>query len=130
MTALKIARYRPLDDLVLKVYHLDWDACRDEAEFREYIRLTLHNVDAILEALACYEPEDRRISRSVDIVKQSALRLRSLCDEVPTSFNDPEEWRVAAVSIVSNYKQLRIQAGFLYQMAVPNATFGVLRAAL
>lgn len=130
MTALRIARHKPLDDLVLKVYHLELAGCRNEEEFREYIRLMLHNVDAILEALGCYAPEDRRVRRAADLVKMRAVRLRSLCAAVPKSFNHPEEWRDAAAYILANYQQLRIEAGSLYQLAVPNATFGVLRAAL
>ena len=130
MTALRIARHKPLDDLVLKVYHLELAGCRNEEEFREYIRLMLHNVDAILEALGCYVPEDRRVRRSADLVKLKAVRLRSLCVAVPKTFNDPQEWRAAAAHILANYDQLRIQAGLLYQLAVPGATFGVLRAAL
>lgn len=130
MTAMRIARHKPLDDLVLKVYHLELSGCQSEEQFREYIRLMLHNVDAILEALGCYVPEDRRVRRAADLVKQWAVRLRSLCTAVPKSFNDPEEWRVAATHILANYKQLRIEAGSLYQLAVPDSTFGVLRAAL
>ena len=49
MTAFKIARRAmPLDDLVVRVYHLELKECRDEAEFREGVRLVLRNVDEVL----------------------------------------------------------------------------------
>lgn len=130
MTARRLPRHKPLDELVLKVYHLELADCQKEEEFREYIRFMLHNVDAILEMLDCYVPEERRIRRSADIVKTRAVRLRSLCADVPKSFNDPGEWRASAAHIFANYEQLRIEAGFLYQLAIPNSTFGVLRSAL
>jgi hypothetical protein len=42
MTALTIARREmPLDDLVVRVYHLELKECRDEAEFKDAIQLVL-----------------------------------------------------------------------------------------
>jgi len=120
----------PLDDLVARVYHLELSACRDLIEFKEGIRLLLRNVDEVLDTLGCYRPEDRRERRAVDKVKYRAVTLRNLCAAIPETFDDPEGWRRAADQIIANYEQFRIEAGLLYQIAVPGASFGVLRAAL
>lgn len=130
MTALTIARDMPLDDLVVRVYHLELLECRDEAEFREGVRLVLHNVDELLDALCFYRPPDRRIQRAVDRVKLKAAHMRNLCTAVPESFDSPEGWHPMAEHIMVNYEQFRIEAGLLYRLAVPGSSFGVLRSAL
>jgi hypothetical protein len=131
MTALNIARREmPLDDLVVRVYHMELNECRDEAEFREGVRLVLRNLDEVLDALCFYRPPDRRIQRAVDRVKLKAVHLRNLCMAVPESFDNPEGWRSVAENIMVNYEQFRIEAGLLYRLAVPGSSFGVLRAAL
>ncbi len=130
MTALKIARDMPLHDLVVRVYHLELLECRDEAEFREGVRLVLHNVDEVLNALCFYRPPDKRIQRAVDRVKVKATHMRNICGAVPESFDNPESWRSTAENIMVNYEQFRIEAGLLYRLAVPGSSFGVLRAAL
>ena len=51
MTALSIARREmPLDDLVVRVYHMELNECLDEAEFKEGVRLVLRNLDEVLDA--------------------------------------------------------------------------------
>jgi len=131
MTALNIARREmPLDDLVVRVYHLELIECHDEAEFREGLALLLRNVDEVLDALCFYKPTERRIQRAVDRVKLKAAHMRNICAEVPESFDNPEGWRSAAENIMANYEQFRIEAGLLYRIAVPGSSFGVLRAAL
>ncbi|HEY2495794.1 MAG TPA: hypothetical protein VGK24_01890 [Candidatus Angelobacter sp.] len=131
MTPVRIARRdMPLDDLVARVYHLELSECRDLSEFKEGIRLLLGNVDEVLDTLGCYRPEERRVRRAVDRVKQRAITLRNLCAAIPETFDDPEGWRNTADYIIANYDQFRIEAGLLYQIAVPGASFGVLRAAL
>jgi uncharacterized UPF0160 family protein len=131
MTALTIARRAmPLNDLVVRVYHLELKECRDEAEFREAVLLVLRNLDEVLDALCFYRPAGSRIRRAVDHVKQKAVHLCKLCTAVPKSFDHPEEWRQVATHITANYEQFRIEAGLLYQLAVPGSSFGVLRAAL
>ena len=78
MTALKIAHSeRPLEDLVLRVCHIELTECRDEAEFREGVQLILSNLDEVLEALCFYRPPDRRIERAVDRVKLKASHMRT-----------------------------------------------------
>lgn len=131
MTALNIARREmPLDDLVVRVYHLELTECGDEAEFREGLGLLLRNVDEVLDALCFYRPTERRIQRAVDRVKLKATHMRNICGDVPESFDNPEGWRSAAEDIMVNYEQFRIEAGLLYRLAVPGTSFGVLRAAL
>jgi len=63
-------------------------------------------------------------------VKVRAARLHELCAEVPESFDDPQGWRPIAEQIMLTYEQFRIEAGLLYQLAVPGSSFAVLRAAL
>jgi hypothetical protein len=131
MTALSIARSdKPLEDLVVRVCHMELTECRDEAEFREGIQLVLRNVDEVLEALCSYRPPDRRIERAVDRVKLKASHMRNICTAVPESFDHPEGWRLAAENIMVNYEQFRIEAGLMYRLAVPGSGFGVLRSAL
>jgi hypothetical protein len=131
MTALNIARCEmPLEDLVVRVYHMELNECRDEAEFREGVRLVLRNLDEVLDALCFYRPVERRIQRAVDRVKIKATGLREICAAVPETFDNPEGWRSAAERIMVNYEQFRIEAGLLYRLAVPGSSFGVLRSAL
>jgi len=131
MTALMIVRRAmPLDDLVVRVYHLELKESHNEAEFRDGVRLVLRNLDEVLDALCGYQPAERRISRAADRVKMKAASLRKLCAAIPDSFDDPEGWREVAIHIIANYEQFRIEAGLLYQLAVPGSGFGVLRAAL
>lgn len=131
MTAVTITRRdMPLDDLVVRVYHLELKECRDWAEFKDAIKLVLRNLDEVMDTLGCYRPADRRIVRAVDRLKLKAVHMRNLCTAVPESFEDPEDWRQVAIHIAANYEQFRIEAGMLYQLAVPGSSFGVLRAAL
>jgi hypothetical protein len=130
MTPLTIARDMPLDDLVVRVYHLELLECRDNSEFQEAIRLMRHNLNEVLSALGVDLSENRRIRRAIDRVKLKATRLRELCAAVPESFGDPEGWRLVAENIMFNYEQFRIEAGLLYRLAVPGSSFGVLRSAL
>jgi hypothetical protein len=130
MTPLTIARDMPLDDLVLRVYHLELSECQDEAEFRDAIRLMQRNLDEVMDALGCDLSTDRRIHRAVNRVKTKATHIRVLCLAVPESFDDPQGWRAMAEHIMVNYDQFRIEAGLLYRLAVPGSSFGVLRAAL
>jgi uncharacterized UPF0160 family protein len=123
-------RAMPLDDLVVRVYHLELDECRDWTEFKEAVRLVLRNLDEVLDTLCWYRPADSRIRRAVDRVKTNALRLRKFCAAIPDSSEDPERWQDVATHIIVNYEQFRIEAGLLYQLAVPGSSFGVLRAAL
>jgi len=120
----------PLDDLVARVYHLELTECRDLNDFKEGVRLLLRNVDEVLDTLGCYRPEERRVQRAVDRVKYRAVTLRNLCAAIPETFDDPEGWRSEAEQIIANYEQFRVEAGLLYQIAVPGASFAVLRAAL
>jgi hypothetical protein len=83
-----------------------------------------------MDTLGCYRPADRRIVRAVDRLKLKAVHMRNLCMAVPESLEDPEEWRQVAIQVAANYEQFRIEAGLLYQLAVPGSSFGVLRAAL
>jgi len=130
MTAFKVASENPLDDLVVRVYHLDLSECDSFAEFKEGTRLILKNVDEVLSALSSYFPEDRRVLRAAERVTLQATRLRELCTAVPETVDDQENWREMAGNVIANYEQFRVFAGLLYQLAVPCATFGVLRAAL
>jgi hypothetical protein len=67
MTALTIARREmPLDDLVVRVYHLELKECRDESEFKDAIQLVLRNLDEVMDTLGCYRPAGRRIMRAVE----------------------------------------------------------------
>jgi hypothetical protein len=130
MTALTIARDMPLNDLVVRVYHLELLECRDNSEFQEGIRLMRHNLNEVLRALGTDLSEDRRIRRAIDRVKIKATHLRELCAAVPESFDDPEGWRSVAENIMVNYEQFRIEAGLMYRLAVPGSGFGILRSAL
>jgi hypothetical protein len=130
MTAFKVASDNPMDDLVVRVYHLDLSKCDNFAEFKDGVRLMLKNVDEVLSALSSYFPEDRRVLRAAERFMLQATRLRNLCTAVPEILDGPEDWREMAGSVIANYEQFRVLAGLLYQLAVPCATFGVLRAAL
>jgi hypothetical protein len=83
-----------------------------------------------LQALACFAPPNRRIERAADLLKLKAARLLKFCSEMPEAENGSQEWRRIARGIIVNYEQFRIEAGMLYQLVVPGATFSVLRAAL
>jgi hypothetical protein len=131
MTALTIARREmPLDDLVVRVYHLELKESRNGEEFKEGVRLVVRNIDEVVDALGGYRPVDRRTCRAADRVKMRAAALRNLCAAIPETFDGPEQWRDVAVQIIANYEQFRIEAGLLYQLAVPGSSFAVLRAAL
>ena|SRR5438270_4021324 len=130
MTAFKVSSENPLDDLVVRVYHLDLSDCNSFPAFKDGVRLMLKNVDEVLGALSSYFPEDRRVSRAVERLMLHTTRLRKLCAAVPETFDDPEGWREMAGHVIANYEQFRVLAGLLYQLAVPYSTFGVLRAAL
>jgi hypothetical protein len=63
MTPVTITRREmPLDDLVLRVYHLELSECRDFAEFQEGVQLLLQNVDEVLDILGYYQPFERRVA--------------------------------------------------------------------
>jgi len=131
MTALSIARSdMPLEDLVVRVDHMELTECRDEAEFRECVQLVLRNLDEVLDALCFYRPPDRRIERAVDRVKLKASHMRNICAAIPESFDHPEARRPVAEHIMINYQLFRIEAGQMYRLAVPGSGFGVLRSAL
>ena len=130
MKLRKVASQKPLDDLVLKVYHLELSECRTFAEFKEGIRLMLNNLEAVLQSLACFAPPTRRIERAADLLKLKAMRLRTFCSEVPERDDGSQQWRQIARNIMVNYEQFRIEAGMLYELAVPGSSFSVLRAAL
>jgi len=49
---------------------------------------------------------------------------------MPEVENGSQEWRRITRAIIVNYEQFRIEAGMLYELVVPGATFSVLRAAL
>ncbi len=80
--------------------------------------------------MPAFAPPNRRIERAADLLKLKAARLLKLCSEMPEAENGSEEWRRIAREIIVNYEQFRIEAGMLYQLVVPGATFSVLRAAL
>lgn len=130
MTSPKTGRKGPLDDLVLKVCHLELSECRDFTEFKEGIQVMVRNLEETLSALARYEPPSARIRRAADNVKLKAVLLLNVCRNIPRSFDDPEKWRETAINMIANYEQFRIEAGHFYQLAVPRSSFGVLRAAL
>jgi hypothetical protein len=130
MTPLTVARDMPLDDLVVRVYHLELLECQDFDEFKDAARLMRRNLDEVIDALACDLSRERRVQRAINRVKTRAARLKELCAAIPESFDDPQGWRPLAEHIMVNYEQFRIEAGLLYQLAVPNSSFGVLRSAL
>lgn len=130
MKLRKVARQTPLRDLVLKVHHLELAECETFEDSKEAIRLIVENVEAVLQALACFAPPNRRIERAANLLKLKGARLLKLCSEMPEEENGSQEWRRIARAIIVNYEQFRIEAGMLYQLAVPGATFSVLRAAL
>jgi hypothetical protein len=130
MKPQKVARQRPLRDLILKVYHLELSECTTFDDSKEAIRLMLKNLEEVLQALACFAPPDRRIERAADLLKLKATRLLKLCSEMPEAENGSQEWRQIARNIIVNYEMFRIEAGMLYELVVPGATFSVLRAAL
>ena len=130
MTRPKDARKEPFDHLVLKVCHVELSECNDAVEFRTGVEVMKRNLEETLATLACYVPPNRRIRRAAANVKMKAVLLLEICRGVPKSFDDPERWREIAINTMSNYEQFRIEAGHLYQLAVPRSNFAVLRAAL
>lgn len=130
MKPQKVATQTPLRDLILKVHHLELSECNTFDDFKEAIRLMVKNIEAVLQALACFAPPNRRIERAADLLKLKATRLLKLCSEMPEVENGSQEWRRIARAIIVNYEQFRIEAGMLYESVVPGATFSVLRAAL
>jgi hypothetical protein len=129
-TGAKASAHGPLDELVLKVTHLELSDCATLAEFHEGIQVMIRNLEATLAALGCYTPSNKRIRRAAENVKLKAVLLLKLCRDIPKCFDDPEKWRESAATMIVNYEQFRIEAGHLYQLAVPQSSFGVLRAAL
>lgn len=126
----KSALQKPLDELILKVHYVELLECRNFEEFKEALRVMMRNMEATLDTLNNYDPDEPRVRRSANNVKKMALRLIQMGRAMPGSFPHPEQWREAAVNIAANYEQFRIEAGHLYQAAVPGASFPVLRSAL
>ncbi len=130
MKLRKVAKQTPLRDLILRVHHLELAECNTFDDSKEVTRLMAKNLEEVLQALACFAPPNRRIERAADLLKLKAVRLLKFCSEMPEAENGSEEWRRIARNIIANYEQFRIEAGMLYQLVVPGATFSVLRAAL
>ena len=130
MRLRKVARQTPLRDLILKVHHLELSECNTFDDSKEVVRLIVENVEAVLQALACFAPPNRRIERAADLLKLKGVRLLKLCSEMPEVENGSQEWQRIVRAIIVNYEQFRIEAGMLYELVVPGATFSVLRAAL
>lgn len=126
----KPALKKSLDDLVLKLCHIELSECKDAAEFSEGIRLMVSNLEEILSALANYKTHHPRVKRAADGVKLMAVRLLELCRAIPEPFDHPERWRETAIRIAANYEQFRFEAGRFYRVAVPGSSFEVLRSAL
>ena len=126
----KTAAHGPLDELVLKVTHLELSECSNLAEFKEGIQVMIRNLEATLEALGSYTTSDKRIRRAAENVKLKAVHLLKLCRDMPKCCDESENWRETAATMIVNYEQFRIEAGHLYQLAVPRSSFSVLRAAL
>lgn len=119
-----------LDDLVLKVRHVDLRVVENETEFRESLEALFANLEAVLDFLGGFQPKTQRGRRVADDVKLKAVRLRELCRAVPARFDDPNAWHAAAARIMANYDLFRSDAGHLYELEVPGAGFAVLAAAL
>lgn len=132
MTAAKAktTAHGPLDELVLKVTHLELSECSSLAEFKEGVQVMIRNLEATLEALGSYTTSDKRIRRAAENVKLKAVHLLKLCRDMPKCCDESENWRETAATMIVNYEQFRIEAGHLYQLAVPRSSFSVLRAAL
>jgi hypothetical protein len=126
----KSALQNPLDELVLKVYCVELAECRSFEEFKQALLIVMLNLEATLTTLSQYDPDDARVRRAANNVKKLALALMKLGREIPDSFDPPERWREAAIHIAANYEQFRIEAGHLYQAAVPGSRFPILRSAL
>jgi hypothetical protein len=126
----KSALQKPLDELILKVHHVELAECRDFEEFKQALRIVIGNMEATLDTLANYDPGDARVRRAANNVKKLALAVMKLGREIPDSFDPPGRWREAAIHIAANYEQFRIEAGHLYQAAVPGSRFPILRSAL
>ncbi len=130
MKPQKIARQMPLRDLILKVHHMELSECNTFDDSKEAIRLIVENVEAVLQALACFAPPNRRIERAADLLKLKGTRLLNFCSEMPEAENGSQEWRRIVREIIVNYEQFRIEAGMLYELVVPGCSFSVLRSAL
>jgi len=126
----KSALQKPLDELILKVHYVELAECRDFEQFTQALHIMMRNMEATLATLAHYEPDDARVRRAANNVKKMAVRLLQMGRAVPESFENPEKWREAAIHIAANYEQFRIEAGHLYQAAVPGSRFPILRSAL
>lgn len=126
----KSALQKLLDELVLKVHCVELIECRNFDEFKKLLRIMMRNMEFTLDTLGNFEPEDPRVRRAANNVKKLALRLMQMGRAIPPQFPHPEQWRQAAVNIAANYEQFRIEAGHLYQAAVPGSSFPVLRSAL
>lgn len=120
----------PFDDLVAQVCHLELSGYEEPEEFREIVKLMEHNLEATLTALARYVPPNSRIRRASQMVKLRAVRLLEHCREIAQCSDDSEKWRESVNVIIATYEVFRIEAGHLYQLAVPKSGFAVLRAAL
>jgi hypothetical protein len=105
-------------------------ACENYVEFREGVRRMMENLDMTLATLGTLDFSEVHARRAADQVKLSALRLLDLCREVPEALQGPEDWRQMMATIMVNYEHFRAEAGRLYRLAVPAATFNVLRLAL
>ncbi len=126
----KSALQKPLDELILKVQHVELAECRDFNEFKQGIEIMIRNMEATLATLSSYQPDDARVRRAANNVKMAALRLIRMGRAIPEQFDHPERWRESAIQIAANYEQFRIEAGHLYQAAVPGSRFPILRSAL
>ena len=109
MTPLTIARDMPLDDLVVRVYHLELLECQDNSEFQDAIRLMQHNLNEVMSALGVDLSEDRRIRRAINRVKtkvphRSRTTVSSCCSRL-------KFWRIESGSIRKTWqeKNLKIQ---------------------
>lgn len=130
MVSKRVAHKNPLDALVLEVWHVELSACEHYVDFREGVQRMTHNLDLTLAALAGLELSNTHVRRAADQVKLSALRLLDMCREVPEALEGPEDWRHRMTNIMATYEQFRNEAGRLYRLAVPAATFNLLRLAL
>src|SRR5215472_3794312 len=130
MVERKVAHNSPLDELVLRVRHLELSKCNSLAEFKEALAVMESNLEETLAVLATYSSPSAAIHRAAETVKLRAVLLLDLCSKVSKSLDNEEKWQEAIVLVIANYDQFRIIAGHLYQLAVPRAGFGVLRAAL
>lgn len=121
---------RRMNSLVKRVYNVDLWECRDYDQFRHGLARIIHNLNVLLETFAGWHPREPRKRRAVEDVKLKATRLLRLCKDAPSELESPEHWRQTAQQIIASYEVLRDDAGRLYELVVPGATYGVLRTAL